>query len=39
MVLIAKGVYVDVIKAAFDKMPDYDVKFNMVAWKKSYCPS
>lgn len=31
----AKGVYVDVLKAAFDKMPDYDVKFNMVAWKRA----
>lgn len=31
----AKGVYVDVIKAAFEKMPDYEVKFNMVAWKRA----
>ncbi len=30
----AKGVYVDVIKSAFAKMPDYDVKFKPLAWKK-----
>ncbi len=31
----AKGVYVDVLNAAFDKIPDYEVKFNMVAWKRA----
>jgi len=31
----AKGAYVDVIKSAFDKIPGYEVKFNMVAWKKA----
>jgi len=31
----AKGVYVDIIKKAFSKMPNYDVKFNMVAWKRA----
>lgn len=31
----AKGVYVDVIKIAFGKMPKYDVKFNMIAWKRA----
>lgn len=32
---ITKGVYVDVIKSAFSKMPDYDVKFKPLAWKKA----
>lgn len=31
----AKGVYVDVIKEAFSKMPGYDVKFKAMAWKKA----
>ncbi len=31
----AMGVYVDIINSAFAKMPDYDVKFNMVAWKRA----
>ncbi len=31
---VAKGAYVDVIKAAFDKIPEYDVKFKAMAWKK-----
>lgn len=30
----AKGVYVDIIKAAFDKMDDYDVEFIMVSWDR-----
>ncbi len=32
---LAKGVYVDIIQAAVDKMPQYDVKFRMIAWKRS----
>ena len=31
----AKGVYVDVIKSAFAKIPEYNVKFKMVAWKRA----
>ena len=31
----AKGVYVDIIKSAFNKMPKYNVKFNMIAWKRA----
>lgn len=31
----AKGVYVDILKLAFSKLPDYDVKFNMMAWKRA----
>ncbi len=31
----AKGVYVEVIKAAFSKLPNYNVKFNMIAWKRA----
>ncbi len=31
----AKGVYVDVIKTAFNKLPQYDVKFKAIAWKKA----
>jgi polar amino acid transport system substrate-binding protein len=30
----AKGVYVDVIQAAFEKIPDYSVSFKMYAWKR-----
>ena len=30
----AKGIYVDIIKVAISKIPDYDVKFKPVAWKK-----
>ena len=30
-----KGVYVRIIQAAFDKMPEYNVKFRMIAWKRS----
>lgn len=29
-----KGVYVDILKAAFEQIDGYDVKFNMTAWKK-----
>jgi len=32
---VTKGVYVDVIKAVFDKIPEYDVKFKPMAWKKA----
>lgn len=32
---IAKGVYVDILKKAFDKIEDYEVKFNMVAYKRA----
>ena len=32
---IAKGVYVDIIKSAFSKMPKYSVQFNMMAWKRA----
>jgi len=32
---IAKGVYVDIIKSIFSKIDGYDVKFNMMAWKKA----
>ena len=31
----AHGVYIDVIQSAFDKIPEYDVKFKIVAWKKA----
>ena len=31
---VAKGVYVDVIKKAFSKIPQYDVKFKPLAWSK-----
>ncbi len=31
----AKGVYVDVIKLAFSKIPEYDVTFKMTAWKRA----
>jgi polar amino acid transport system substrate-binding protein len=30
---VVKGVYVDVIKAIFSKIPEYDVKFKAMAWK------
>lgn len=30
----AKGVYVDIIRAAFKKMPQYNVEFKMLAWKR-----
>ena len=32
---VVKGVYVDVIRAAFNKIKDYDVKFKAIAWKKA----
>jgi len=32
---VAKGVYVDIIKALFAKIDAYDVHFNMMAWKKA----
>lgn len=32
---VAKGVYVDIINKAFDKLPNYDVKFNMMAYKRA----
>jgi len=32
---VAKGVYVDIIKTIFSKIDGYDVKFNMMAWKKA----
>ena len=32
---IAKGVYVDIIKEAFNKMPNYDLKLNMMAFKRA----
>jgi len=31
----AQGVYVDIIKSAFNKIPQYDVKFKMMAWKRA----
>lgn len=30
----AKGIYVSIIKAVFDKMPDYDVTIKPVPWKR-----
>jgi polar amino acid transport system substrate-binding protein len=30
-----KGVYVDIIKAAFKKIDGYDVEFEMLAWKRA----
>jgi len=32
---VAKGVYVDIIKAAFAKIPEYDVEFRMASWDRS----
>lgn len=32
---IAKGVYVEILTAAFNNIPDYDVNFNMMAWKRA----
>ena len=32
---VAKGIYVDIIKKAVSKIPEYDVKFRMIAWKRS----
>lgn len=32
---IAKGVYVDILKKAFSKLDKYDIKFNMMAWKRA----
>jgi len=32
---IAKGVYVEIIQAAVDKIPEYNVKFKMIAWNRS----
>ena len=31
----AQGVYVDIIKIAFNKMPQYDVEFKMTAYKRA----
>lgn len=31
----AKGVYVDVLKAIFSEMPEYEVTFEMVPWKRA----
>ncbi|MBN2782657.1 MAG: transporter substrate-binding domain-containing protein [Campylobacterales bacterium] len=31
----ARGVYVDIIKSAFEKIDGYDVKFNMTAFKRA----
>ena len=31
----AKGVYVDILTVAFNKMPEYQLKFNMMAWKRA----
>jgi polar amino acid transport system substrate-binding protein len=31
----AKGLYVDILKTAFDKMPEYSLKLNMVAFKRA----
>jgi polar amino acid transport system substrate-binding protein len=31
----AKGVYVDILKTAFNKTEKYDIRFNMMAWKKA----
>lgn len=30
-----KGVYVDILKSAFDKLPNYKLDIEMVAWKKA----
>lgn len=32
---IAKGVYVDILKAAFEQIEEYEIKFNMMAWKRA----
>ena len=32
---VAKGIYVDIIQAAISKIPQYDVKFRMIAWNRS----
>ena len=32
---IPKGVYVDILKSAFSKMKDYDIRFNMMAYKRA----
>ena len=32
---VAKGVYVDIINQAFSKMPNYNIKFNMMAYKRA----
>ena len=29
-----KGIYVDILKAAFAHMPDYDVTIKMIPWKR-----
>lgn len=31
----AKGVYVDVLKKVFEQMPEYEVEFKMVPWKRA----
>ena len=32
---VAKGIYVDILKSAFAKMPGYDLKINMMAFKRA----
>jgi polar amino acid transport system substrate-binding protein len=32
---IAKGVYVDILKEAFNQMDGYELKLNMMAWKRA----
>ena len=32
---VAKGIYVDIIQTAISKMPEYNVKFRMIAWNRS----
>ena len=32
---VAKGIYVDILKEAFSKMPSYNIKFNMMAYKRA----
>jgi len=31
---LAKGVYVDILKAVFDRLPEYQVTFSMMPWKR-----
>jgi len=31
----AKGIYVDIIKLVFEKIPEYDLELNMTAWKRA----
>ena len=32
---IAKGIYVDIIQIAVEKMPQYNIKFRMISWNRS----